>query len=87
MKTSSFMSGWHLKNAAVSSVIMCLSVITGVMPVQAKDEDAQANGNIAFIEFLGEGLVVDNEYIDPLRLAEYETMIQEAEKEVKQQND
>ena len=87
MKIWNFISGWHLRSVAVKCALISLPTITGVTPLQAKDEDVQAKADMAFIEFLGEGIEVDKEYIDPLRLGEYEQMIKDAEQEVKQQNE
>ena len=87
MKIWNFISGWHLRSVAVKCALISLPTITVVTPLQAKDEDVQAKADMAFIEFLGEGIEVDKEYIDPLRLGEYEQMIKDAELEVKQQND
>lgn len=87
MKIWSFISGWRSRSAVARCVLICLPTLTYVTPLSAKDEAAQAKTDMAFIEFLGEGIIVDKEYIDPLRLAEYEQMIKDAEQEVKQQNE
>ena len=55
--------------------------------VLAKDEELQLKTDISFIEFLGEGVEVDREYIDPLRVREYEEMMSDVKQESKQQND
>ena len=55
--------------------------------VLAKDEELQLKTDISFIEFLGEGVEVDKEYIDPLRVREYEEMMSDVKQESKQQND
>ncbi len=87
MKIWNFISGWRLMSVAAKCVLIGVPALTGVTPLLAKDEDTQAQADMAFIEFLGEGIDVDKEYIDPLRLSEYEQMIKDAEQEVKQQNE
>ena len=86
MKTWSFINGWHLRSVAVKCLLV-LPVIINVAPVIAKDDEAQLQADMAFLEFLGESIEVDKEHIDPLRLSEYEQMIKAAEQEVKQQNE
>ena len=86
MKTWSFINGWHLRSVAVRC-LLALPVVTNVVVVIANDDEVQIQADMAFLEFLGESIEVDKEYIDPLRLSEYEQMIKTAEQEVKQQND
>jgi hypothetical protein len=61
--------------------------LTSMQPVFAKDEQSQAKPDISFIEFLGEGVDVDKEYVDPLQVKELEEMMRNLPQEGKQQND
>ena len=70
MKTWTFISGWNLKKTARS--------VTGVLlisylPVISANEPEPLN--IEFLEFIGSGVDVDNEWVDPIRYQELEEVI------------
>lgn len=55
--------------------------------VFANDEPLPLTTDMSFIEFLGEGTEIDKEYIDPLRVKDYEEITSSMPKEDAQQND
>jgi len=62
-------------------------MMTGITSVLAEDKEPENSADMALLEFVGEGVVIDNEYVDPLRVGEYGQMINDAKQEVKQQNE
>ena len=55
--------------------------------VFASDEPLPLKADMSFIEFLGEGAEIDKEYIDPLKVKDYEEITNTVPAEDKQQND
>ena len=66
---------------------MLMVLLTGMQNVYAQGEQDQLMPEMAFIEFLGEGQDIDKEYLDPLRVNEYEDMLATMPQEGEQQND
>ena len=56
-------------------------------PVFASDDPIPLKADMSFIEFLGEGTEIDKEYIDPLKIKDYEEITSSMPKEDTQQND
>ena len=56
-------------------------------PVFASDDPIPLKADMSFIEFLGEGAEIDKEYIDPLKVKDYEEITNTVPAEDKQQND
>ena len=77
MKTLNFYTGWNLKGIAVNAsvLLMCMySVNVFAEPTESP--------SIELLEFIGDGVDVENEYVDPLG---YYEMQQVMEMEKKQQ--
>ena len=71
MKSWNFTSGWSLKTVLVNSAY-CLTMMNILMisnPGQAAEQEALP---IEFLEFLGEGIVIEDEYLDPLNYTDIE---------------
>lgn len=81
MKNWNFISGWSLKTARVSRAV--LPGLLMMFPVQLMViETCKAGGNtvdieqlpsIEFLEYLGSGVKVEDEFLDPLNYTEIET--------------
>ena len=69
MKNWSFINGWSSKTALVNSVfcLMTMNLLMITSPSQAEEPETLP---MDFLEFLGEGMVVEDEYLDPLNYAD-----------------
>lgn len=87
MKIWNFISGWHSRSALARCGLLGMMILTSIGTTLARQEDMPEVVDMSFIEFLGEGIEVDQDFIDPLQLREYEDMLDAAQQEEKQQND
>lgn len=73
MRNWSFISGWNLKGVPVRyrATLYIMMMIANPQFVNAQPEQAP---DLEFLEFLGEGIKVENEIIDPLGYQKIEEM-------------
>jgi len=71
MTNWNFINGWSLKTARVN----CAVVIGLVMTIFNQQTYAEYNEtpSMEFLEFLGTGVSVENEFLDPVNYTEIET--------------
>lgn len=68
MKNWNFINGWSLKIARVNRAILASMLMTGLFQqTYASEEPAPS---IEFLEFLGTGVTVDDEFLDPVNYSE-----------------
>ena len=71
MMTWNFTNGWSLKIARVNHVMLMSAVmIASVQPVQAQQANEQETPSIELLEFLGGGVTVNDEYLDPINYSD-----------------
>lgn len=70
MKILTFISGWNWNNTRVKRVLIMTMLISS-FNLYARDADAPDMG---LLEFLGEGVSVDNEVVDPMTWQDIENM-------------
>ena len=75
MKTWNFINGWSLKIARVNRVmVVSVVMITPSQQIQADEIIEQpTTPSIEFLEFLGAGVTVDEEFLDPMNYSEIDT--------------
>lgn len=69
MKNWNFTNGWSLKSTLVNSV-SCLLIMNCFITSSLGQAAEQEQLPIEFLEFLGEGIVIEEEYLDPLNYAD-----------------
>jgi len=69
MKNWNFTNDWSLKTARVNSVscLMIMNFIITVNPARAVEQETLP---VEFLEFLAEGIVIEDEYLDPINYDE-----------------
>ena len=70
MKISIFTNGWNWSSRTVSRVVVMMMLMSG-LNLYAQDSNAP---DMALLEFLGEGVKVDKEVVDPLTWQAMEEM-------------
>lgn len=71
MKIWNFTNGWSLKIVRVNRAIVCgVIMINSIQPVQAEQVIDQQTPSIEFLEFLGGGVTVEKEFLDPMNYSE-----------------
>ena len=74
MKTWNFINGWSLKITRVNRVmILGVAMIMLSQQIRADEIIDQPTPSIEFLEFLGGGVTVEKEFLDPLNYSEIET--------------
>ena len=80
MKTWNFINGWSLKIARVNRV-MLLGVAMTTLNQQSyaanKQTQEEQTPSIEFLEFLGGGVTVEQEFLDPMNYSEIATETQQ----------
>ncbi len=68
MKNWNFTNGWSLKIARVNRAILAsMLMVSLIQQTWASEEPAPS---IEFLEFLGSGVTVDDEFLDPVNYSE-----------------
>lgn len=70
MKISTFTNGWNWSSTTVRRVLVIMMLLTG-LNIYAQDSAAP---DMSLLEFLGEGVKVDNEVVDPMTWQAMEDM-------------
>jgi hypothetical protein len=70
MKTSIFTNGWNWRNTTVRRVLLMTMLFTS-LNIFAQDSDAP---DMALLEFLGEGVKVGSDVVDPMTWQAMEDM-------------
>ena len=72
MKNWNFINGWSLKTIRANSVLclMLMNLLTTASISQASDDE---NPGLALLEFLAEGVMVEDEYLDPMNYADIDS--------------
>lgn len=70
MKISTFTNGWNWSNTTARRVLVIMMLLSG-LNVYAQDSQAP---DMSLLEFLGEGVKVDNDVVDPLTWQAMEDM-------------
>jgi hypothetical protein len=73
MKSWNFINGWSLKTARVSRAVIPGLLIMFPVQVSGDDIDTGQMPSVEFLEFLGSGVQVEDEFLDPLNYTEIET--------------
>ena len=74
MTTWNFTHGWSLRIARVNRVMVAgMVMITTTQPIQAEQVNQPETPSIEFIEFLGGGVTVNDEFLDPMNYSEIDT--------------
>ena len=74
MKNWNFINGWSLKIALVNGVysLIFMNLLITTNPIQAEEADTLP---MEFLEFLGEGIVIEDEYLDPLNYDDIDQVV------------
>lgn len=70
MKNLNFINGWSLKVIRVSCVLAMVVMVMFNQRVFAEDEP---EASIEFLEFLGNGVTVEQEFLDPMNYKEIDS--------------
>lgn len=87
MKILNFISGWNWKGVPVRCGILIVGFLLNIQFIKAQEAEIKVKPDMTFLEFLGEGMDMEKEYIDPLQVHEYEKMMSDVQQEVKKQDD
>lgn len=68
MKIWNFINGWHLRRTRVNRVIVMFAISMSLNQLIYASQ--QEPPSLEFLEFLGEGVMVEEEYLDPLNYNE-----------------
>lgn len=70
MRIWNFINGWNWRNAKVKRALVMMALISN-MSLYAQDSEAP---DMALLEFLGEGVKVEEEVVDPMTWQAIEDM-------------
>jgi len=88
MKNLSFISGWNLKSVGARSRAITYILVMMFANTQIVNAQQDETPNLEFLEFLGEGIKIEDEIIDPMGYQEIEKMTgSDQEQQVNQQDD
>ena len=76
MKTWNFINGWSLKIARVNRVMLVgfvMTIFNQSVHADNKQIATDDTPSIEFLEFLGDGVAVEQEFLDPMNYSEIET--------------
>lgn len=76
MKTWNFINGWSLKIARVNRgmlVGLVMTIFNQSVHADNKQIATDDTPSIEFLEFLGDGVAVEQEFLDPMNYSEIET--------------
>ena len=64
-----------------------MGLLMNIQFIEAQEAETRVPPDMSFLEFLGEGVDMEKEYIDPLQLHEYENVMSDVQQEVKRHDD
>ncbi len=86
MKNWNFINGWSLKTARVNGAYIFMMMTLLITSIQGHAGEQEALP-MEFLEFLGEGIVIEDEYLDPVNYADIEQDTMSQNKAVQSETD